>query len=166
MTSPPAERTRRTYPESGRQPSPGRWRRHIRTAVLVTATVAVPAFGCGTEHKATRDDAIGVWESRSGGRMEFHDNGRFTATDIALNPLCGKEGHPLQHKRTSGTGTWKPAEVPDEGPGTRIMFNAKNGSVRNCLMWSVFTGQKPLSQMQLRHQFGETERYRRTTSTP
>lgn len=123
-------------------------------------------FGCSTEHEATRADAIGVWESQSGGRMEFHENGRFTATNIALNNLCSKDDDAFQHKRTSGTGTWKLAEVPDEGPGTRIVFDAKNGSVRNCLMWTVFTGEKPLSRMQLRHQFGETERYRRTAPTP
>ncbi|WP_347702239.1 hypothetical protein [Nonomuraea sp. B12E4] len=123
-------------------------------------------FGCTTEPQATRADVTGVWESQSGGRMEFHDNGRFTATNIALNTECSKEDDAFQHKRTSGTGIWKLTEVPDEGPGTRIVFDAKTRSVRNCLMWSVFTGKNPLSEMQLRHQYGEPERYRRTTPTP
>lgn len=131
---------------------------------MVASTVAVLTFGCATEPAAKRADAIGVWESQSGGHMEFHGNGRFTAANIALDTACSKEDDAFQHKRTSGTGTWKLEEVPDEGPGTRIVFDAKNGSIRNCLMWSVFTGKKPLSEMRLRHQGGEPERYRRTTA--
>lgn len=165
-TSIPAEETRQSYPQSGNPSPPGRRHPHFRTVALVMSAVAALTFGCTTEPEATRDDAVGVWKSQSGGRMEFRDDGRFTATDIALNTSCSKEDDAFQHERTSGTGTWKPADVPDEGPGTRIDFDAKNGSLRNCLMWSVFTGEDPLSEMQLRHQYGEPERYRRTTPTP
>ncbi|MFI6831485.1 hypothetical protein ACIBG5_30590 [Kribbella sp. NPDC050241] len=134
-------------------------------AALVAATVAL-TFGCTIEPAATRADAIGSWESQSGGRMEFYDDGRFVATNIALNNLCSKEDDAFEHQRISGTGTWELTEVPDEGPGTSIVFDAKDSSVRNCLIWSVFTGIEPLSEMQLRHQYGDPERYRRTTKTP
>lgn len=135
-------------------------------AALIASTVAGLTFGCTIEPAATRADAIGSWESQSGGRMEFYDDGRFVATNIALGTHCSKEEDAFEHKRISGTGTWELTEVPDEGPGTRVVFDARNSSVRNCLIWSVFTGSEPLSEMQLRHQYGDPERYRRTTKTP
>lgn len=96
---------------------------------------------------------------------EFHGNGRFTATNIALNTLCSKRTTRASTSGHPATGTWKLDEVPDEGPGTRVIFDAKNGSVRNCLMGSIFGGEKPLSEMRLRHEYGK-ELHRRTTPTP
>lgn len=144
---------------------PSRQRRHFRAAVFVALSVAALTFGCSIGPQATRVDVIGVWESKSGGRMEFYKNGQFKATKIALNTLCSNTEDAFQNKRTSGTGIWKLTQVPDEGPGARIVFNASDKLVRNCLMWAVFTGKRPLSEMQLRHQYGETERYRRTSAT-
>jgi hypothetical protein len=100
--------------------------------------------------------------------MEFRDDGRFTATNIPLDPRCTEENDPLQHKRGSGAGTWELEWIPDDGPGTHIIldiFDPKDDSAGYCEITTLFTGVKPLSEMQLLYQHDESGRFRHTTAT-
>ncbi|MFF0526256.1 hypothetical protein ACFYTC_46835 [Actinomadura nitritigenes] len=134
-------------------------------AVLISSLVALLTSGCVTHPHAKRSDSIGLWENSVGGRMEFRDDGRFIATSIPLDPRCTEEDDPLQHKQGSGAGTWKLEGFPDEGPGAHIILDVKNDSAGYCDIWTVFTGAKPLSEMQLLYQHDDPGRFRRSTAT-
>ena len=102
----------------------------IAAAVPVLIVLALFSLQACEAERETLDSkqVVGVWEGSGGGRVQFHENGRFEMSGIPRNALAFSFVDPPPGKgKISGEGTWELEGGRDQGGSIELLI-AKGGS--------------------------------------
>ncbi|MET9562580.1 hypothetical protein [Streptomyces tauricus] len=95
-------------------------------AVPVLIVIALFSLEACEAERATldSDQIVGVWKGPGGGRIQFHENGRFEMSGIPRNAMALSFADPPPEKgRIAGEGTWQLEGGRDQGAALELLID-------------------------------------------